>query len=303
MSTVRSHYEGDFATSFKMAVVPPGTNADTEIRIHYDFDANASFISCYVAGLTTSLEQLKVLLSNCREGTNVTFAGRIELPAARHVSAEYRIENMTQIEISARFYGDPDEVSFKTIPGTRRFFIYSELQLSDEEIRGLKLHGDTLGMQVQFRSQKYVERRALFSKPLAFISHDSRDKIEIASKIAMRLNQLICPVWYDQYSLKVGQKLRETIEKGLKETKKCVLILSPNFLSNNGWTKREFDAVFTRELLEEKDLILPIWANVTKREVFDYSPNLANVKALIWHEEKLNDICAELYHAIISGGD
>jgi len=70
--------------------------------------------------------------------------------------------------------------------------------------------------------------------------------------------------------------LRQSIEAGLKNTKKCILVISPNFIENNGWGRSEFDSVFTREILEQKNVILPVWHNVTAKKVFEYSPSLAN---------------------------
>ena len=55
---------------------------------------------------------------------------------------------------------------------------------------------------------------------------------------------------------------------------KVILILSPNFFANDGWTKAEFDSVFTREILEKKNVIIPIWHGVSKEEVYNYSPRL-----------------------------
>ncbi len=137
-------------------------------------------------------------------------------------------------------------------------------------------------------------------KPLAFISHDSRDKEAVAKKIAFGLQRMLCPVWYDEYSLKVGQNLRESIEAGLKECKKCVLVLSPNFISNKGWTKKEFDSIFTREILEEQQLVLPVWFNVTKQQVYEYSPSLLNVKGVVWGELGGDEVCRRLHDAISS---
>jgi hypothetical protein len=119
---------------------------------------------------------------------------------------------------------------------------------------------------------RQIEQR---SRPMAFISHDSRDKETTARPLAVSLSQTLCPVWYDEFSLNVGDSLREKIEKGLKECKRCILILTPNFLSNTGWTKKEFDSIFTRELLENENLVLPIWSGVTAKDVFEYSPALA----------------------------
>ena len=94
----------------------------------------------------------------------------------------------------------------------------------------------------------------------------------------------MCPVWYDEYSLKVGDSLREQIEKGLKECRKCILILTPNYLSNQGWGKKEFDSVFTRELIENEKVILPVWHGVSKKEVYEYSPALADRVAANWND-------------------
>ena len=105
-------------------------------------------------------------------------------------------------------------------------------------------------------------------------------------------------VWYDEFSLKVGDNLRDSIEKGLKECRKCVLVLSPNFFSNRGWTKREFDSVFTREVLEQKGLVLPVWYSVGKQDVYEYSPSLLNVKGLDWKQLGEDEVCRRLYIAI-----
>jgi hypothetical protein len=128
--------------------------------------------------------------------------------------------------------------------------------------------------------------RPVHGRPLAFISHDSRDKADIALPLALMLEERDCPVWYADFSLRVGDSLIESIERGLTETRKCILILTPNFLNNKGWTKREFNSVFTREVLEKRNVILPVWHGVTQQQVYDYSPSLADKYALIWSAEQ-----------------
>ena len=53
-------------------------------------------------------------------------------------------------------------------------------------------------------------------------------------------------------------------------------LLSPNFLSTEGWSKAEFDSIFTREILERTNVILPVWHNVGAKEIYNYSPRLAD---------------------------
>lgn len=95
----------------------------------------------------------------------------------------------------------------------------------------------------------------------------------------------------------MGDSLRTNIEKGLKECKKCILILTRNFLSNNGWAKIEYDSIFTRECVEEKNLILPIWHDVEKKDIYQYSPILADRLAVNWglgQEIAIKKICQAL---------
>ncbi len=136
--------------------------------------------------------------------------------------------------------------------------------------------GKDKGFYVIVRDREYAVKRSEIEKPLAFISHDSRDKEELVRELAHELSRLMCPVWYDEYSLRVGASLRESIEIGLKETRNCIVVLSPNLLSNKWWGKAEFDSVFTREILEKQNVMLPVWHNVTVDQVYEYSPRLAD---------------------------
>lgn len=141
-------------------------------------------------------------------------------------------------------------------------------------------------------------QRSQIGEPFAFISHDSRDKLEVASYIAVGLTDMECPVWYDEYSLKVGDNLRESIEKGLKECNKCIIILSSNFISNKGWTKVEFESIFTREIKERKLIFLPIWYEVDEDEIYEYSPSLLNRVGIKWNLGK-DKVIKKLHQAII----
>jgi hypothetical protein len=134
--------------------------------------------------------------------------------------------------------------------------------------------------------------------PQAFICHDSRDKRSIAARVATGLAGLRCHVWYDDFSLCIGDPLRESIEEGLRTCRKCILILSPNFLSNGGWTKAEFNAAFTREIVERNNVLLPVWAGVTKNQVYAYSPVLADRLGIDWGRGS-REVVSKLYAAIM----
>jgi len=152
-------------------------------------------------------------------------------------------------------------------------------ELLDENIKNeIILFGQKKDFSLIIRDKQYAIRCSDLEKPIAFISHDSRDKDTLVRDLASKLSELLIPlpIWYDEYSLKIGDSLRESIEKGLREAKKCIIVLSPNYLSNKGWSKTEFNSVFTREILEKENVILPIWHQVSVQEVYKYSPILAD---------------------------
>ena len=299
MATVRQYFETDFNHVVRIHVkfaIPGETEVEGSWLV--DFLGYMSFLTCYVPGEHRGLDFFLRLVHSLEYGkTQLTFQGNLGLPSARQFPGQLRIENTVPFGIYAQFFGDPSWISAQDVQSSRRIFIYSETQLTDEEILMLKEEGKKLGHEVQFRSEVHAMARSKFEKPLAFISYDSRDR-DIAKVIAINLQRMMCPVWYDEFSLKVGDNLRDSIEKGLKGCRKCILVLSPNFFSNKGWTKKEFDSVFTREVLEQKGLALPVWYGVGKQEVYDYSASLLNVKGLDWNQLGEDEVCRQLHIAI-----
>jgi len=300
MATLREYFDADFNYAIRLHVKLPGWGPDVDVALLYDFGAYTAFLACFVPGSQRTLQDFYQLIGALHPGkSQVTLDGKINLPSARAFPGQLEVRNTNPFEIRAKFHGDPEWMSIREISTSTRVFIYSESRLTDGEILQLKQRGREMGVRVQFRSVDHAEARSQYENPLAFISHDSRDKAGVARKIAIGLQKMLCPVWYDEFSLTVGANLRDNIENGLKKCKKCILILSPHFFSNGGWTKKEFDSIFTREILEERQLVLPIWYGVTKQSVYDYSPSLLNVKGLDWYQLGEDEVCRQLCRAIL----
>jgi hypothetical protein len=178
------------------------------------------------------------------------------------------------IKLTYTLTGDDHEIMAEELPFSGRVYLYLDEEFPSHLRPRLSDLAGTASLKLTIRGPRYAEERSVQEGPLGFISHDSRDKNEIARTIANRLLTMQCSVWYDEFSLNVGDSIKGNIEQGLKLCGKCILILTPNFLSKGGWPKREYEMVFTRELIEDKKLILPVWHGVTVREVYEYSPIL-----------------------------
>lgn len=112
----------------------------------------------------------------------------------------------------------------------------------------------------------------------AFISNASEDKEEVARPLAETLRSHGYRVWYDEFSLKVGDSLRRSIDRGLAACRFGIVILSPSFFAKN-WPQYEVDGLVAKEMQGGK-VVLPLWHKVSKNEVIRYSPTLADKVAL-----------------------
>jgi hypothetical protein len=117
-------------------------------------------------------------------------------------------------------------------------------------------------------------------KPInLFISHASEDKEAFVKGLAdtLRANPKF-DVWYDDYTLRLGDSLLESITKGLHSCDYGIVVVSPAFIPKR-WTSNELNGLFALETKERK-IILPIWHNVTEEQVLTFNAILADRKAI-----------------------
>ena len=263
MATLHEYYLKDFSrllSKGKEYILKDDAGFELKIiaKVHLDFDSNALFISFYIPAVVDELGVFASLLN-------------------QHESVLKMVEN---IDIKTKLPGE-NLSSSEDLKFSGKIFFYYEGVVDENKFIEMQQKAKQDGLILHYRDINFSLERNKTEKPMAFISHDGRDKA-IASKIANMLQNRMCAVWYDEYSLKLGDSLRESIEKGLKECHKCILILSPNFLKNLGWTKVEFNSIFTREIIETKNLVLHVWAGATKEDIYEYCPALVDRVGVNW---------------------
>lgn len=111
-----------------------------------------------------------------------------------------------------------------------------------------------------------------------FISHASEDKKSIVRELAEVLEKLKVKVWYDEFSLSVGDSLSASIDEGLIKSNFGIVIISKSFLEKK-WTDYEYRSLLSKEE-KGKKVILPVWHNITQREVKEFSLYLSDKIAL-----------------------
>ena len=130
-----------------------------------------------------------------------------------------------------------------------------------------------------------------------FISHASEDKDDVVRPLANSLREKGVKVWYDEFEMKIGDSLRRKIDKGLANSRFGIVVISKDFIKK-GWTNYELDGIITKSISGEQ-IILPIWHNITKKEVIDFSPSLADKLARNTAINTIEEISEEIAELIL----
>lgn len=281
MATPREYFEKDASRNLRFHRVNTFTDTRTneatkaEAGVSFDFEAGAKYVLIYFP----------------------------ESRIADHIIIHY-LENVQDVlkdadgmKVISGFHGTEEEICNHDLSFSGRVLVYTPCAFTAEARNALLETAKSKGLSLVLRDGPYHQQRAKADVPVAFICHDHRDKDPFVRELASTLQKMLFSVWYDEYSLRVGHSLRESIEKGLKECRKCILVLSPNFITNGGWTKAEFDTIYTREIVEQQKFILPVWHNISKEQIFDYSPRILDkvgISSSLGAEEVARKITREL---------
>ncbi len=152
---------------------------------------------------------------------------------------------------------------------------------------------ESLGRLMNLRNSNLLPKTANATHEHdAFISHASEDKAALARPLADALLANGHRIWLDEFTLKVGDSLRRSIDKGLRSSRFGIVILSNAFFAKN-WTNHELDGLVAREMDGSK-IILPIWHGITKAQMMNYSPSLADKYALSSERSTIEELVQAL---------
>jgi hypothetical protein len=129
-----------------------------------------------------------------------------------------------------------------------------------------------------------------------FISHASEDKEPLVRPLATELSRLGLRVWYDEFSLRAGDSLSASIDRGLAESEVGLVVISPSFMAKP-WPRKELAGLVAGQVGRDQ-LILPIWFNVSRDEVLAFSPTLADMVALVAVDSSLSDLALRILERV-----
>ena len=129
-----------------------------------------------------------------------------------------------------------------------------------------------------------------------FISHAWEDKESFARPLAEALEAKGLRVWFDEFTLRVGDRLRRSIDHGLANSRYGVVVLSTHFFGKE-WPQKELDGLVARETAGEK-VVLPVWHNISAEQIKKYSPTLAD-RIAVSSDRGLEHVVSELLKVLL----
>jgi hypothetical protein len=167
---------------------------------------------------------------------------------------------------------DKKDADWWVIGGGTPMNLYSKRQFPEPDV-AYSLHQ---GLMARLLDRSFHEERTAPDSIGydAFISHASEDKDSVVKPLAKKLTGMGYRIWYDEFELRVGDSLRKSIDQGLASSRYGVVVLSPAFFAKN-WPQYELNGLTAREIDGEK-VILPIWHEITRKDVLKLSPPLAD---------------------------
>ena len=112
----------------------------------------------------------------------------------------------------------------------------------------------------------------------AFVSHAWEDKETFVRPLVEALGGMGVSLWYDEISLRLGDSLSDSIDRGITKSRTGIVVVSQAFLKKK-WPKAELRALMTRRI-EDNLHLLPIWHGVGRSGVAAFSSMLADLVAL-----------------------
>ena len=125
---------------------------------------------------------------------------------------------------------------------------------------------------------------------------ETEKKETVAKPLADALIAKGAKVWLDRYAMQVGDSLRQSIDDGLVHSRYGIVVLSEIYFKKF-WTGKELNGLFAKQE-EGRKVILPVWHNVSKDTVKQYSPILADMVALKTADFTIDELAEQFIQLI-----
>lgn len=166
-------------------------------------------------------------------------------------------------------------------PRIKNILFHRQLSAYDEAVSCLRSISKDEEFVILMRGEQEVtpDKRSTDSKYDVFISHANKDKLNFIDDLYNSLDNLGINIFYDKKSLEWGDKWKDRILDGVKQSEFAIIVISENFFGRE-WTEKELDEFLNRQNQNGQKIILPVVHNITMEQLKDKYPSIAEIQAI-----------------------
>ena len=112
-----------------------------------------------------------------------------------------------------------------------------------------------------------------------FLSHANKDKEAYVQSLYNALKFLNINIFYDKDSLFWGDKWKEKIMNGTRDSEFAIIVISKNYFGRD-WTEKELSEFLSQENASGQKLILPIIHEITNEELAAQYPDIGESQTI-----------------------
>jgi len=289
------HYERERRLKIKGSIqwqhTIKSTDGNSEFYIRSNFNLTSN--SCY----------LDVLIPSSIQAGNI--AGIFQF-VNEHADL-YATKSPFEMELPVKQEGF---MSFDLFPGqkmstkdcifTGRIFAYTSHLISEADTEWLCSSYRDQGHSLIIRDGSWVAGIQKFiDRPVVFLGHDSADKESLVRSLAHAIDEREVRVWYDEISLKPGDRLRKSLDIGLDESDYFIPIITENWMKNDRYAAYEFDAIMQKYITEKNVTIIPVCVGINPSRLSEKSRVLADTLAIVHNpEDPIGSLATKIVKAV-----
>ena len=179
MGTIREYFDTELREmaihkKWEMRAEDHRHLGDIIAKIAYNFDANAKYWYFFID-----------------EGLDVASSVAVLLNAPE--TSECKLSSDGDgVEVHSFFSDYSERQVSSTLVFTRRINLYVDADLTPFSREELSKRAAQEGFFISIKDREYARKRTEVEKPLAFISHDFRDKEALVRELALEMSKLMC---------------------------------------------------------------------------------------------------------------
>jgi vacuolar-type H+-ATPase subunit H len=127
-----------------------------------------------------------------------------------------------------------------------------------------------------------------------FLSYARIDGSAVATELRDHLEDLEVSVWFDEVAIHPGKSQALQMDRGLRQARSGVVLLTPAYLAGRFWTERELGALL------HKPTLIPVLHGVTFNDVADYSGILPDLAGFTTDRDSVRVIAEKIAAAVLA---